>query len=123
MNFLFTDHFAIQPKEMNLVDIMPLTFYDRDYLILQTEHPNSPGLSKLSFFTYLNNKFRNVYEMYQNGTQTLIPILFLLDKSCYASYQKYNRIIEISCAFYKTNGELHFEPFDILTQSTPIIQV
>lgn len=109
---------------MYIVDIMSLRIYDHDYLIIETADPHAHGLSKWSFFTYVNKKFRNVHERYNNGTHTnMVGVMLSPGRSCYATYSFYDSRVVLSCARHGDLSGLQFEPFIEFDTASPIVQV
>lgn len=105
---------------MDIVDITKLRVNGHDFLIIETEHKYN-GVFKHTFFTFIDEKFRNVFEIYSNVSKELVPIQ-MNDQSCFGSYAKYKRNIVISCSYLNKRGMLSFRVVkNLVTQ--PVIQV
>lgn len=109
---------------MYIVDIMSLRLYGHDYLIIETADPHAVGLSKWTFFTYVNDKFRTVYERYNNGTHNnMVSIQLSTGRPCYAAYSFFGSHVLLSCAHRGDLSVLLFETFYEFVTSSPIVQV
>lgn len=109
---------------MYIVDIMSLRLYGHDYLIIETADPHAFGLSKWTFFAFFNNKFRNVYERYNNGThKNMVSVTLSPGRSCYATYSLFDSHVLLSCAHRGDLSVLLFEEFDEFVTMSPIQQV
>lgn len=103
---------------------MSLRLYGHDYLIIETADPNAPSLSKWTFFAFVNNKFRNVHERYNNGThKNMVSVMLSPGRSCYATYSFFESHVLLSCARRGDLNGLLFETFDEFVTTSPIVQV
>lgn len=123
-NFISTDLFALHPKNMNIIDITKLKFFNRDFLIIQTKNRHT-GLFKHTFFTYLNKKFSNVFEIYSNASRQLVS-MDTIDSSivsnCFAAFSDKHKNMQISCAYSNHKGFIDFTMVKELS-TPPLYQV
>lgn len=106
---LDTDLMALNPDHMRLDRITVLTFYDRDYLIVECTDSSSALSTKLTYLTHFRQQFRIVYESYHNVSQTLCEIQ-LPERSCIGYFAAaVDNVIRIECALLSEAGDMRMQ--------------
>lgn len=97
-----------------------VSLFDKDYLIVET---SDKILSKLTYFTYVNGQFRNVFESFHNGSQNIVTLHFM-DRSCIGFFTEYvSQHMQLECALFTADDQLRMEFIASLKAPAKIVQV
>lgn len=114
------DNFALSHDEMDLIDISIVTLFDKEYLIVESANQT---ITKLTYFTYVADKLRNVFESVHMGTQNTVS-MHLLDRSCVGFFTEYvSQMLRLECALFNRDGRLYMELVGVLEAPAQLVQV
>lgn len=116
-----SDHLALQlVHHMDLVDMIVVSLFDKDYLIVET---TDKILHKLTYFTFVGDQMRNVFESFHNASQNVVPVQFM-ERSCVGFYTEYvSNYLQLDCALFTQDGQLHMESMGSFEAPAKLVQV
>lgn len=117
---MYIDQLNFELPNNALVDMTVVSLFDKDYLIVET---TDTILNKLSYFTYVNEQMRNIFESFHNESQNIVSVQFM-DRSCVGLFTEYvSRYLQLQCALFMDDGHLQMEFIRTLEAPAKLVQV